>query len=64
MCGWLRKNMCDLIWLINWEANQENYLAESKFEIQILKNQFKRFGMILIDWLIANQSRKDMIQTR
>ena len=43
------------------ETHHENCLAESKFEFQILRNQFRRFGMILIDWLIASQSRKDMI---
>ena len=38
--------MCDFIWLINWEANQRNYLAVSKFEIQILSNQINWFVMI------------------
>ena len=40
------EDMYDFIWLINGEVNQGNYLANPKFEFQILRNQIDRFAML------------------
>ena len=54
-CVWLWRKYVGIIqyqnnfiWLINWGVNQGNYLAYSKFEFQILKNQISWYYLAMI----------------